>query len=112
MPFYRVLKGRHVEGVDESGVPKRYYKGGPHGEVIETDKDLEKLNDPRDPKFERLSDTYEPSLEPEPIAQSTDSVLDEMSKEELIEFAEAEEIEIDKRKNKENILEQIKAAMV
>lgn len=110
MTFYRVLKGRHVEGKDKDGNPARYYKGGPLGDVVETDKDLDKLNDPQDPKFQNLGNSYQPSIEP--IAQSTDSVLDEMTKEELIEFAEAEEIEIDKRKGREGILEQINAALV
>lgn len=105
---FQVLRGRHVEGHcyqdPETGEqhlvsqeeyekePKRYtpaqfYKGGPFGDIVETDKNLLRFNQPGSTKFKLLA----PGERPEP---EINDGLEEMTIQQLREYAEDLEIEI------------------
>lgn len=117
--YYRVLQGRHSEGVDKQGNPLVYYKGGPHGDVVKSKSDLDKMNGVGvQPKFENLGPDYKPRkvLQEEwrqgegdnPVTITNDPPdLENMTVPQLKEFAEDNEIDITGLTLKEQIMGKI-----
>ncbi len=137
---YRVLAGKHVEGktVDQDGNKAQIvYR---RGEIVETHKDLLRLNHPNAPKFELVEDDGRPQRDPvaqaitpltsqpqattptQPAAPATPAptaatrrgteTLDGMNVKELRQFAESEEISLKGvPDNKEAIIKAIRTTL-
>lgn len=139
MSTYRVLAGIYATG---KGLQRKVYGArnlpkdvAPHGDVIETDKDLLKFNHPGSMKFERIDDVNpsvrsvrSPSLQAgqveavnrpvvpaeqptaSPQASTTDDGYENMTLSDLRSYAVAEKIDISRAQTKAEILKAIRAA--
>lgn len=108
---YRVLRGRHNEG------NVTYYKGGPDGDVFESNKDILALNGSvPTKKFELVTSTVQKVSTKDTEAGETapqtvpDDGLEHMTIEELRRHASAEGISLHGATKKEDILATIRAA--
>lgn len=107
---YKVLAGRHVEN------DKRFYKGGPNGDIFESDKNILKFNVKGfPPKFALVSALVEEAItpqaeenSPEPDgSEELDKDLLAMTLDELRAFAAEGEIDIKGLKTKDDIVRRI-----
>ena len=107
---YKVLAGRHVE----NGV--RFYKGGPNGDIFESDKNILKFNVRGfPPKFalvsalvdEATTSQGEPEIDPEQSSADLDKDLVAMTIDELKAFAAEGEIDIKGLTKKDDIIRRI-----
>ena len=123
---FQVLRGRHVHGyvrvdpdtgehtpvskeekeANPAGVkPAAYYKGGPLGDIVETDRNLLRFNKPGSTKFKLLA----PGESPVPTVNDG---LEEMSVPDLRAYAEDLELELPSDvKRKGDIIQEIRSAM-
>ena len=111
---YRVLVGRHFER-DENGVRTGYGQGFPSRDFWSTRDILAYNGGPgAQPKYAEILPGMETQLSPTLIqvdGKGIDSDLLNMTKEELLQFAKENEIDLGKAKNKEEIAAAIQAAM-
>tara|TARA_R110000824_G_scaffold172434_1_gene350348 strand:+ start:60736 stop:61164 length:429 start_codon:yes stop_codon:yes gene_type:complete len=126
MKRFQVLVGRHVHGYmrtdpdtgditsvtaeekaeNPAGVkPAPYYKDGPLGDIVETDRNLLRFNKPGSTKFKLLA------LGESPVADVNDG-LEEMTVPDLRSYAQDLELELPEDvKRKGDIIKEIRVAM-
>lgn len=119
MAKYRVMSGRHAQGIDDrqviNGEPNPRY-GKPRiyltGDVVESDTDLVRRFNSRDSiKFQRLTDDAPgSSWAPDPVNPDADG-LTAMTVQELRAHAAAEEIDLAGATKKEDIIAAIRAVV-
>lgn len=97
---FRLLRGNHRIGAQRNSdgqvtKPGRNLKPG---EIIESEVDLAKIFPSRPPKFERVDENFEDE-------KSLEQTLRSMTKAQLIEKAEVEELDIEGLSNKQDLIE-------